>query len=93
MVVEAVDHNDKQGEDEEYVRGHRHIGEILERPEPADGDQNEGGDEDIQTFDVTLVVKGLEADNLVHLLPDKNQVSDTKPDLRCHDVEIDKFSA
>lgn len=93
VVVEAVDDNDKQGEDEEYVWGHRHIGEILEGPEPADGDQNEGGDEDIQTLYVALVVKGLEADHLVHLLPDEDQVRDTKPDLRCHDVEINKFPA
>ena len=93
VVVEAVDHNDKQGEDEEYVWGHRHIGKILEGPEPAYGDQNEGGDENIQTLDVALVVKGLETDNLVHLLPDEDQVRDTKPNLRCHDVEIDEFSA
>jgi len=60
------------GEGQENVGSHRDIGKVLEGAEPADWYQNQGSDVNVQSFIVTVLVKGFKADNLVHLLTDKN---------------------
>ena len=78
MIVGAVEYDDKEGENKENVRCHRHICEILEGSEPANRDKDKGCDENIKAFNVALVVKCLKADHLIHLLADKDQVRDSK---------------
>ena len=59
------------GKNQEDVRGHGDVGEVLERTKPANWHQNKRSNEDIKTLLVTHVVERLEADDLVHLLADK----------------------
>ena len=93
MILNAVADDDEQGEDEEDVRGHRNIGKVLERAQPADRDQHKCCHHYVQAFHVALVLLRLKANHLVHLLADKYQVSDGEAQLTRHDVKVDEFAA
>ncbi len=92
MVIEAVDDDDKEGEDKEDVGCHWYISQILEWSQPADRDQDEWCDEDVKAFDVTLVVESLEANHLIHLLANKDQVSYAKANLWAQNVKVDELA-
>ena len=93
MIIEAVDDDDEEGKNEEDVGCHRDVGQILEWSEPANWDQDEWCDEDVEAFDVTLVVESLEADYLIHLLANKDQVSYAKANLWTQNVEVDELAS
>ena len=92
VVLEAIANDNEEGKDEEYVGSHRYIGQVLERTQPADGNQNESCDQDVQALHVALVLLGLEADDLVHLLTDKDEVSHAEAKLRCQDIEVNELA-
>ncbi len=92
MVIEAVDDDDKESKDEEDVGCHWDVGQILEWSEPADRNQDERCNEDVEAFDVTLVVESLKADHLIHLLANKDQVSYAKANLWTQYVKVDELA-
>ena len=72
MILEARANDNEQCKDQENVGSHGNVGQVFEGAQPTNWDQDKGCDKYVQSFDVTLVIERLKADNLVHLLPNKD---------------------
>ena len=81
VVLDAVAHYHSKCKKQEDVRSHGYISQVLEGPEPANRDHNERDDAYVETLHFTLLVAGLKADHLVHLLANEEQVRDDKANL------------